>query len=122
MLGFAWAPAGFAIAAWTELFRPEYGRAAIHALTVGFAISLVIAMVTRVTQGHSGRPLLMPAVAWTAFVAVQIATALRLLAAMSYEQPALLTAAALILSAGFAPWAIRGMWIYVRPRVDGKPG
>ena len=43
-----------------------------HALFIGFFGSVLIAMVTRVTQGHSGRPLVMPAVAWFAFIAIQL--------------------------------------------------
>ena len=33
---------------------PGLGLAALHALTIGFAASLLMAMVTRVTCGHSG--------------------------------------------------------------------
>ena len=36
---------------------PKDGRAPAHALYIGFFGSLLVAMVTRVTQGHSGRPL-----------------------------------------------------------------
>ena len=35
------------------------GRAPAHALFIGFFGSLLVAMVTRVTQGHSGRPLVL---------------------------------------------------------------
>lgn len=122
ILGFAWMPLGFGLAAWTELSAPEYGRASIHLLTVGFAASLMVAMVTRVTQGHSGRPLTMPALAWLAFAAIQIATLLRLLAAANGEQLALLAASAICLTVGVAPWALRAILIYLRPRADGKPG
>lgn len=122
LIGFAWAPLAFALAVWTTLFAPEFGRAPIHLITIGFALSLVVAMVTRVTHGHSGRPLFMPGIAWLAFAAVQAATAFRLLAATRYEQPALLSASGLILTAGMLPWVARGTWIYLRPRLDGKPG
>ena len=37
------------------------GRAPAHALFIGFFGSLLVAMVTRVTQGHSGRPLVLGA-------------------------------------------------------------
>ena len=122
LIGFAWAPASFALSAWTTLFAPQFSRAPVHLLTIGFALSLAIAMVTRVTQGHSGRPLTMPMVAWLAFAAVQAATGLRLLAAARGEQLSLLSSSALILSAGILPWALRAIWIYLRPRLDGKPG
>lgn len=122
LIGFAWAPAAFALAAWSALFPPGLGRGGIHLLTIGLAASLVIAMVTRVTQGHSGRPLIMPGTARLAFAAVQAAAALRLLAAARGEQPSLLALSAVILTAGILPWVARAIWIYLRPRLDGKPG
>ena len=48
------------------------GRAPAHALFIGFFGSLLVAMVTRVTQGHSGRPLVLGRVAAFAFVAIQV--------------------------------------------------
>jgi uncharacterized protein involved in response to NO len=104
------------------VFAPEFGRAAIHLQTVGFAASLVVAMVTRVTQGHSGRPLMMPATAWFAFAIVQVATLLRLFAAIRGEHLVLLVLSALCLFAGLVPWAARGIWIYLSPRADGRQG
>lgn len=122
VLGFAWAPIGFALAGWTALFAPELDRIAIHALTIGFAGSLVVAMVTRVTQGHSGRPLEMPISAWLAFFVVQAATILRILASVRSEQLQLLSLSATLLTLGILPWAARALWIYIRPRIDGKQG
>lgn len=122
ILGFAWAPLGFAWTAWSGLFAPESARGGIHLLTIGFAGSLVIAMVTRVSQGHSGRPLAMPALAWLAFALVQVSTVLRLAAALSAEALPLLILSAFCLAAGLLPWAVRTMAIYVQPRVDGKAG
>ena len=122
MLGFAWAPLGFALGAWLDLFAPLGSRAAIHLLTIGFAGSLVIAMVTRVTQGHSGRPLTMPVVSWLAFALLQIASVVRLIAAYRYENLELLVISAACLTAALLPWAIRSMVIYSQSRADGKPG
>ncbi len=122
VLGFAWAPVGFALLSWTDLFAPELARAALHLLTVGLAGSLVVAMVTRVTQGHSGRALTMPLVAWGAFIATQAAALLRLFAGFAGEDLALLMVAAFCLTIGLLPWALRSLKIYVLPRADGKPG
>ena len=47
---------------------------------VGFFGSVLVAMVTRVTQGHSGQALVMPTVAWFAFVAIQLVVLLRVFA------------------------------------------
>ncbi|MDA8391049.1 MAG: NnrS family protein [Gammaproteobacteria bacterium] len=54
------------------------GRAPLHALGLGAALSLAVAMVTRVTRGHSGRPLHSDGVSWLALIGVQAATLLRL--------------------------------------------
>lgn len=49
--GFLWAPAGFALSA-LDAGGVALGRAPLHALLIGFAGSMLVAMVTRVTQGH----------------------------------------------------------------------
>ena len=66
-VGFAWLPLAFALysaqsVAYALTGEFLLGRAPAHALFVGFFGSLLVAMVTRVTQGHSGRPLVMPKV------------------------------------------------------------
>ena len=119
--GLAWAPPGFALAALATRF-PELGRAPDHALLIGLCGSLLVAMVTRVTHGHSGRPLAMSMVAWNAFAGLQLATGLRLAAALQLENGALLLAAATMFLLGLAPWCLRHAAIYLRPRLDGKPG
>lgn len=119
--GFAWAPAGFALAVIDGLLVP-LGRGPDHALLIGFSGSLMIAMVTRVTQGHSGRPLEMNALAWTGFFAVQLAAVSRIIAALRFENGTLLAIAAAVFAAGLLPWLIRNAAIYLSPRSDGKPG
>lgn len=121
IVGFAWAPLGFALEAWGSL-QSDPGLAPVHALTIGFCASLLVAMVTRVTRGHSGRPLAMHPLAWLAFSAVQAATIVRIIAGLNYEFLPMLLTASFILSVGIAPWLIRNAAIYMSPRVDGKPG
>lgn len=119
--GFAWAPAGFALAALAAAGVP-LGLAPVHALALGFAASLLVGMVTRVTQGHSGRPLAMAPLAWLAFAAVQLAAMLRIVAALRHENGMLLVLAAALFAAGLLPWLARSTRIYLRPRIDGRPG
>lgn len=119
--GFAWAPVGFLLGALASAGIVS-GLAPTHALLVGFSGNLLIAMVTRVTQGHSGRPLAMFPVAWAAFLAVQLATLVRLSAALSGEGHALLAGAAALLFFGTTPWLLRNAIVYLMPRKDGKPG
>ncbi|MBU8975774.1 NnrS family protein [Lysobacter sp. MMG2] len=126
-IGMAWLPVTFALYSAQSLIfavtdRFELGRAPAHALFIGFFGSLLVAMVTRVTQGHSGRPLVMYAVAWFAFVAVQVVALMRVMAEVMPDAYAWHVAAAIGWLLAFLPWVGRLGWIYLTPRADGKPG
>jgi uncharacterized protein involved in response to NO len=101
------------------------GRAPIHALGMGFFGGMLIAMVTRVTMGHSGRPLAMDRIAFAGFLAVQAAAVARVLsevaAAPTTIQWLLLGSIAAWLAA-CAVWGMRNARIYLTPRIDGRPG
>jgi uncharacterized protein involved in response to NO len=98
------------------------GRAPAHALLIGYFGSLLVAMVTRVTQGHSGRALELGRVAGFAFVLVQVVAVLRVCAELVADPLPLYALAALGWLVAFLPWVLRSAWIYLTPRVDGKPG
>lgn len=101
------------------------GRAPLHALMIGFFTSMMVAMVTRVSRGHSGRPLVMNRFEIAVFLVVQLAALLRIAAewpGMSEQTELLNRTAAAVWLLALAPWALRWMGIYWRPRLDGKPG
>jgi uncharacterized protein involved in response to NO len=98
------------------------GRAPAHALFIGFFGSVLVAMVTRVTQGHSGRPLVMPAVAWFAFGAIQLVALVRIAGELTHDPFAWFAIAALAWLVAFGPWVVRLARIYLAPRADSKPG
>jgi len=90
--GFAWLPVAMLLYAGQSLWfaaTGEFvlGRAPAHARFVGFFGSVLVAMVTRVTQGHSGRPLQPGRVAGFAFVAVQIVAVTRIAADLAPDAP-----------------------------------
>jgi len=100
-----------------------FGRAPLHALGMGFFGSMLMAMVTRVTLGHAGRPLVFDQVNWRLFQLVQAGAVLRVAADLLPQAGQSLTlAAALAWVGGFATWAVRHGAIYFRPRIDGAPG
>jgi uncharacterized protein involved in response to NO len=126
-LAFAWLPIAFVLYAVQSLWylsAGEFvlGRAPAHALFIGFFGSMLVAMVTRVTQGHSGRPLLLGGVAAVAFVIVQLTAVTRLVAELVADSPAWQAFAALGWLLAFLPWVLRSGWIYLTPRADGQPG
>ncbi|MBL0162071.1 MAG: NnrS family protein [Xanthomonadales bacterium] len=98
------------------------GRAPVHALTVGFFGSMLVAMVTRVTQGHSGRPLEMGRIPWLTFILLQGVVLIRLFAELAQNMALWLVIAAFAWLIAFLPWVIRSIWIFTTPRIDGKPG
>jgi uncharacterized protein involved in response to NO len=92
---------------------------------MGFCGGLLVAMVTRVTMGHSGRPLRMDGLTLACFLTLQLGAASRvlseLLAAPAAIQAFLLASVGLWVGA-VAVWVSRVAVIYLQPRIDGKPG
>jgi uncharacterized protein involved in response to NO len=124
-LGFVWYGIGFALAGMQSLavLAGNAGAplAALHALAIGFAASLLMAMVTRVTCGHSGRTLAADTLTWRLFQLLQ-ATALVRVAAELLAGPLWLAVAAVLWVGAFVPWCFKYAPVYWRPRADGRPG
>jgi uncharacterized protein involved in response to NO len=125
--GFAWLPIAFALfAAQSAYFFATgdfiLGRGPQHAVYIGFFGSLLVAMVTRVTQGHSGRPMLMPPVGWFAFALLQVVAVIRVVADAAPDNYFWQSLAAIGWLIAFLPWALRSLSIYLHPRADGRPG
>jgi len=126
-LGFVWLGVALLLDAVAVSFETISGVALnllpLHALTMGFLGSVLIAMATRVSCGHGGRPLAADNLAWGLFWTLQGAVVLRLVGAIWVTQaPAILLAAASVWLIAVGGWAVRyGRW-YGRPRLDGRPG
>lgn len=126
-VGFVWLPIAMLLYATQSLWLLlgdawVLGRAPLHALSVGMFGSLLVAMVTRVTQGHSGRPLELGTVALFTFVGMQALTVFRIAAELMPLPLPWLQATAFGWVAVFLPWVLRSLWILATPRADGKPG
>lgn len=126
-IGLAWLPVSLALHVVQSLAEVlgsplNLGRGPAHALFIGLFGSLLVAMVTRVTQGHSGRALRMPAVAWFAFVAIQAVAVMRVMAELMPDAAAWQALSALGWLLAFSPWVARIGRIYLAPRRDGRDG
>ncbi len=127
-IALAWMPIAFALMGAQDLLALTHpavahlGRGPLHGLYIGCFGGLMVAMVTRVTQGHSGRLLEMPTVAWWAFALIQITAVIRLFTEIFRDPMAGFALAALLWIVGFLPWVVRAGCIYLQPRADGKPG
>lgn len=99
------------------------GLAPLHAFTMGYLGSTLLAMATRVVCGHSGRTLVADNWAWAMFWALQVGVVLRVTGALwpLAQVPFTLLAAQFWLGAVLV-WALRyGRWL-LSPRLDGRPG
>ena len=102
------------------------GLAPLHALAIGYFASMILAMASRVTIGHSGRPLVLDNVTWWLFIGFQSAAIVRILPdvipAVANNAPLLYLLAGIIWLTCFLFWAIRFVPVYWRKRIDGKAG
>lgn len=101
-------------------------RAPLHAITIGFATSLLIAMASRVTLGHSGRMLRLDRISWILFLGLQLAAVARIASDFQFNQLLeshsynLVSVALWLICIGV--WFIKFAPIYLSKRIDGKPG
>ncbi len=125
--GFVWLGLALALAALSHGLMAAGGEglglAPTHALSMGYLGATLIAMITRVAAGHSGRPLAADNLAWALYWALQAATLLRVGAALwPLAYTPLILLAAVTWAGATTGWAWRyGGWLG-RPRADGRPG
>jgi len=127
-VAFAWLGLSLALYALQSFIQFSLGKyvlgfAPLHALTIGYFSSMLLAMVTRVTLGHSGRNLEADAVTWLLFLGFQFTVLFRVLGDLPLPGAThFYLAAALLWLACFILWGAKHIPMYLRPRVDGKPG
>lgn len=127
-LAFAWVPVAFSLFVLQSLPWPidrgSLGQTPMHALAIGFFSSMLIGMVSRVTLGHSGRPVVADGPMWIAFCMMQLAAMLRVLSEFPLAgiSAMLLWLSALAWLVGFGVWALAYAPALWRARADGKPG
>jgi uncharacterized protein involved in response to NO len=102
------------------------GLGPLHALVIGYFTAQTVAMVSRVSLGHSGRALEADTLTWHAFLGVLAIAVVRTLSEVWVVPPVarlwLAVLAGVLWLAVFVPWAARYVPIYLRPRADGQPG
>jgi uncharacterized protein involved in response to NO len=94
----------------------------IHALTAGAISSLIVAMMMRSTLGHTGRKLIASRADIAAFLLLQVAAILRVVAGMTDNYRAVVIASGAIWIFAFAVFLLRYAPMLLQPRIDGQPG
>jgi uncharacterized protein involved in response to NO len=98
---------------------------ATHALTAGAIGGLTLGMMTRVSRGHTGRALQTGALEVTAYVLVQLAALVRVLASLMAAPQwfgPLILISGLLWAGAFTLFAVVFYPMLTQPRVDGRPG
>ncbi|MBL8659533.1 MAG: NnrS family protein [Rhodospirillales bacterium] len=122
-LGYAWIWIGFALLA-AGIFSPAVPPiVAVHAFSAGAMATMIMAVMTRATLGHTGRTLHAGAATSILYVLVTAAAILRVAASLlpAFYHPLLMTSGLAWLAAFLGYAAVYGPML-LRPRPDGKPG
>lgn len=125
-LGFLWLSLALILSGASQLLGlrlgvPVLGLGALHALTMGFLGSLLLAMVTRVSCGHSGRTLVADNWVWVLFWWLQVAVLLRIASSLPGVPGWGLALAAALWALLMGLWGLRLIRWYGQPRADGRP-
>jgi len=123
-LGYAWMPAGLALKAIFLSSHAEWAAKWQHALTVGVFGTMILAVMTRVALGHTGRPLAVSPATTAAYLLLTACVVVRVFGGVVLPDHYLATmfTAAALWSAAFALFLVVYAPILASPRVDGKPG
>lgn len=118
-VGYAWLVLGVTALGLTILDGAFPLGAAIHALTAGAIGTMILAVMTRVSRGHTGRALRADGVTFLIYALVVLAAAARIAAAMllAAREPLLIGAAALWIGA-FGGFLVRYAPLLLRARTD----
>lgn len=96
----------------------------IHALTTGAISGLMLAMMMRSSLGHTGRPLVASGMDMTAFLLLQLAAIIRVVAGLfdTGMYDSLVTVSGVVWILAFGVFLLCYLPMLVKPRIDGRPG
>jgi uncharacterized protein involved in response to NO len=103
---------------------PAAGKNVVHLLATGAIGGMILAMMSRVSLGHTGRPLEVPRYLALAFALIMLAAVIRSVLPLVAPGMTLLwwQVSALLWIVVFSIFLYRYLPILTRPRADGKPG
>ena len=124
-IGYGWLAFGLLLLGFDGLFDMLPSTAALHALTVGAIGTTTLAVMTRASLGHTGRPLQAGPATKAIYVLITVAALLRVLAPLAGSRIELaLWLAGTAWTGAFGLFAIRYGPALARPRVrdgDARP-
>lgn len=123
-VGYAWLPMGLALKACWLLGGVDWAMKWQHALTAGVFATMILAVMTRASLGHTGRPLVVSRFITAAYLLLTLGVALRVFGGALWPQHYvwIVSIAGAAWSLSFLLYVVEYAPILIRPRADGKPG
>lgn len=123
-VGYAWLPIGLALKACWLLSAAPWAMKWQHALTMGVFATMILAVMTRASLGHTGRPLVVPRTITIAYAMLTLGVLARVFGGAFSPSHYLLaiTLAGLAWIISFFIYLLVYTPILVGPRADGKSG
>lgn len=121
-LGYAWLVLGAALLGASMLVTAIPPSAAIHAFTAGAIGTMVLAVMTRVARGHTGRRLEADRITTLVYLMITAAAVIRVIAAFADASAMILLGASAVLwVASFGLFAASYGSMLLSPRLDADP-
>lgn len=122
-IGYAWIIAGYFLLFLSDVFEFLPRSVAIHAFTAGAMGTFIIGMMSRVSLGHSGRPLKLMKGFVISYFFITLSGVVRVISGFFLEQYGLgIMLAGVFWVVSFLIFLIYYFKILVSPRADGRPG
>ena len=121
--GYLWLPMGLALKAIHLSTDAQWASQWLHALTIGAVSTMVLAVITRASLGHTGRPLVVSRNVAIAYGVLGAGALVRVLLVPVIAQRELAVLASGVLwMIAFAIVLVIYAPILLQPRIDGRPG
>jgi uncharacterized protein involved in response to NO len=120
-VGYAWVPIGLVLLGASILSAAVPESAAIHALTAGAMATMILAVMTRATLGHTGRELRADGATISLYLLVTLGAVLRVAAPFGlFDYMGGIELAGLAWAAAFLIFLLTYGPMLIRPRIDGR--
>jgi uncharacterized protein involved in response to NO len=120
--GYAWLPIGLALRSLYLLWGFDWAARWLHALTMGAASTMIVAVITRASLGHTGRPLKVERSVAIAYGMILLATLVRVFGGVVLPYEASIWIAGIVWLGAFGLLLTTYAPILVLPRADQRAG
>jgi uncharacterized protein involved in response to NO len=121
-VAYAWLPVGLALKSLYLFFALDWAALWLHALTMGAAGMMIVAVISRAALGHTGRALVVERHVAVAYGLLLAATLVRVFGSVVMPYEVSVWTAGVLWLAAFTLLLVAYIPVLLMPRVDGRPG